>query len=347
MPAKRKYMSEITNTENKNIKNNSPNPVFTIAKKEYTDAVKNKLFITLLIFLLVLTLVSIVVASLDFQGKVADYNNSLKILKDLGKITDVKAPPQFYPLQMLRGVINYLEIIGAILGIILGYLSIAKEKGKGTLQLILARPIKRPDIISGKILGNSLLIFSVLGIVSFFIYLIIAVIGGAFLNSTEIIKLLLTIIFSYIYIMFFFCLSSILTLKMSSLTQALAICFTIWLVFVLILPQIGDTMDPDNQIPGGFFQSMNISKPQEKEILAKFHTYETTRNAVEESSITKHYERMSFALLGIKDNYNGADLGLIFKERWRDAVWLLSFLIITIVIEYSVLSNKNKNFKEF
>lgn len=340
-------MNEIANAVNKNIKNNSPNPVLTIAKKEYTDAVKNKLFITLLIFLLVLTLVSIVVSSFDFQGKIADYQNSLKILKDLGKITDVKTPPQFYPLQMLKGVVNYLEIIGAILGIVLGYLSIAKEKGKRTLQLILSRPVKRSDIISGKILGNTLLIFSVLGIIMLFIYLIITGIGGALLTSTEIIKLLLTIIFSYIYIMFFFCLSSILTLKISSLTQALVICFTIWLVFVLIIPQIGDTMDPDNQIPGGFFQSMNISKPQEKEIMAKFHTYETTRNAVEESSITKHYERMSFALLGIKDNYNGKNLGFIFKDRWRDSVWLLSFLIITIIIEYSVLSNKNKNFKEF
>ena len=337
-------MNEINNTVNKN---NFHNPVITIAKKEYSDAVKNKLFITLLIFLLVLTLVSIVVASFDFQGKAADYNNSLKILKDLGKTADIKAPPQFYPLQMLRGVINYLEIIGAILGIILGYLSIAKEKGKRTLQLILSRPVKRSDIISGKILGNTFLIFSVLGIVTLFIYLVIGSIGGTFLNSAEIIKLLLTIVFSYMYIMFFFCLSSILTLKISSLSQALVICFAIWLVFVLILPQIGDTMDPDNQIPGGFFQSVNISKPQEKEIMAKFHTYETTRNAVEESSITKHYERMSFALLGIKDNYNGVNLGLIFKERWRDAVWLLSFLVSTIVIEYSVLSNKNKNFKEF
>ena len=131
---------------------------------------------------------------------------------------------------------------------------------------------------------------------------------------------------------------------MRVLTQALIICLVIWLIFVLILPQIGDTMDPDNQIPGGFFQSMNISKPQEKEIMLKFHTYETTRNAVEESSITKHYERISFALLGIKDNYNGRNLDYIFRDRWRDPAWLVSFLIIVLFLEYIVLSNKNTVF---
>jgi ABC-type transport system involved in multi-copper enzyme maturation permease subunit len=332
MQAKRKYM------------NNSTYPVTVIAKKEYTDAIKNKLFLTLLVFILLLTIVSILVTSFDFQGKVADYKDSIKILKDLGKTATAEAAPQFYPLQMLRGVVNYLEIIGAILGIILGYLSIAKEKGKKTLQLILSRPVKRTQIITGKFLGNSLLVISILGAVMLFVYLIIWWIGGTMLSLPETVKLLLTLLFSYIYIMFFFCLSSILALKMRVLTQALIICLVIWLVFVLILPQIGDTMDPDNQIPGGFFQSMNISKPQETEIMLKFHTYETTRNAVEESSITKHYERISFALLGIKDNYNGQSLGYIFQDRWRDPVWLISFLIIALFLEYIVLSNKNTVF---
>ncbi|MCL4385506.1 MAG: ABC transporter permease [Actinobacteria bacterium] len=320
---------------------NFTNPVIVIAKREYIDTIKNKLFLTLIIFILLLTIVSITVSSLDFQGKVTDYKNSIQILKNLGKTSDTQAAPQFYPLQMLRGIINYLEIIGAILGIILGYLSIAKEKGKRTLQLILSRPVKRSQIISGKISGNSLLIISILTIVLLFIFLIIREVAGVILSFSEITRVVLTLLFSFIYIMFFFCLSFILALKMKVLTQALIICLVIWLVFVLIIPQIGDTMDPDNQIPGGFFQSLNINKLQEKEIMSKFHTYETTRNAVEESSITKHYERISFALLGIKDTYNGKNLHYIFKDRWMDPVWLLSFLMIILFLQYFVLLNKN------
>jgi ABC-2 type transport system permease protein len=317
------------------------NPVITIAKKEYLDAIKNKLFLILALFLIVLTVISIIVASFDFQSKVADYNISVQILKNVGKVAEIPPIPEFYPLTMLRGVIDYLEIIGAIIGIILGYLSVAKEKGKNILQLILSRPLKRSAIISGKIVGNSLLLLTVLLIVEIFIYFITWSLGKVMFLPAEFLKLSLTLFLSYLYILFFYCLSSALSISIKSLPNALIIIFAIWLIIVLIIPQIGDTMDPDNQIPGGFFQSMHIAKPQEKEILAKFSTYETTRNALEESSVTKHYERASFALLGITPGYNGKNTGLIFHDEWKNIAWQLGYLITALLFQYVVLSKNN------
>jgi ABC-2 type transport system permease protein len=316
------------------------NPVITIAKKEYLDAIKNKLFLILALFLIVLTVISIIVASFDFQSKVVDYSISVQILKNAGKVAEIPPIPEFYPLTMLRGVIDYFEIIGAIIGIILGYLSIAKEKGKKTLQLILSRPIKRSAIISGKIAGNSLLLLTVLLIVGIFIYFITWGLGKVMFLPAEFLKLLFTLFLSYLYMLFFYCLSSALSISIKSLPNALIIIFAIWLIFVLIIPQIGDTMDPDNQIPGGFFQSMHIAKLQEKEILAKFSTYEATRNAIEESSVTKQYERTSFALLGIKPEYNGKNFGLIFHDEWKNIVWQLGYLIAALIFQYAVYQKR-------
>jgi len=315
-----------------------------IARKEFRDSIKSKLFLTLVSFLILLIVVSIVVSSFDFKSQVADYRSSAKILKDMGKSSEIPDMPQFFPLKSMRGVIEYIEIIGAVIGIILGYLSISREKGKRTLQLVLTRPVKTTDLLTGKFIGNSFLVLLVLLAGLFFSFFIIWGLGGLLLNITEVIKLLLVFLFSYLYIMFFFCLSSMLSLWFKSLSNALIICFIIWLVFVLIIPQIGDTMDPDNQIPGGFFKSMNIDKPQEEEIMAKFATYETTRNAIEESSITKHYERLNFAVTGIKEKYNGKNFGFIFKDSWKDLVWVLSFLIVAYFAEYAVLSNKRLTF---
>ena len=315
--------------------------IITLAKKEYLDSLKNKIFLVLLGFLLILTIISIAVASFDFQNKVVEYNKSIRILQDLGKSTDVITAPQFYPLKMLRGVMDYLEIIGAIIGIILGYLSIAKEKGKNTLQLLLSRPLGKVDIAAGKILGNSLLVILVLSIIWAVIYFIMWFVGGAQLSPTEIIKLSLVFLSSFFYIMFFFAFSSVLALKFKSLPNALIISFVIWLCFVLIIPQIGDAMDPDNQIPGGFFKSMNIAKPQATEIMKKFHTYEIIRNRVEESSITKHYERLDFALLGVKDEYNLKGVGYILYDRRSDIIWVLSFFSLMMFSEFFVLRKSN------
>jgi len=317
------------------------NPLMTIAKKEYTDAIKNKMFIMLAIFLIVLTMVSITVASFDFQNKVAEYNISVQVLKDTGKAAEIPPVPEFYPLTMLRGVVDYLEIIGAIIGIILGYLSIAKERSKKTLQLILSRPVKRSTLAGGKIAGNSLLILTVLSITGVFIFIITWGLGKVIFSTVEFLKLLLVLFLSFLYILFFYCLSSAITMSMRSLPNALIIILVIWLIFVLIIPQIGDTMDPDNQIPGGFFQSMHIAKPQEKTIMAKFSTYETIRNALEESSVTKLFERASFALLGIKVEYNGKNFALIFHDYWKDMAWQISFLIAALLFQFMVLLKKN------
>ncbi len=315
--------------------------IITIAKKEATDSLGDKLFLVLLIFLLMLVVISIVVASMDFQNKVVEYNQSVKILESLGGGADSIYAPQFFPLKMLRSVVDYLEILGAVIGIILGYLSISKEKGKNTLQLLLSRPVKRWEIGLGKILGNSFVIWLVLGIAMFFIYGIMGFLGGAQLTGMEIMKLILVFIFSYLYIMFFFGLTSILAIKFKLLFNALLISFVVWLVIVLIIPQIGDTMDPDNQIPGGFFKAMNIAKSQEKQIMGNFKNYEFVRNATEESSITKHYERLSFALLGVKDEYNGKTIFAILNDKWWDGLWVFLFFLAPLFTELLIFEKNN------
>src|SRR3712207_7739249 len=44
--------------------------------------------------------------------------------------------------SLLRGLIEYIQIIGAVLAIGLGYLSIARERTGNTLRLILTRPVR-------------------------------------------------------------------------------------------------------------------------------------------------------------------------------------------------------------
>lgn len=53
------------------------NQILTIAKKEFKDAFRNKVFITFLIFLLGLTAISIYVGAVNYQAKVSLFENTL------------------------------------------------------------------------------------------------------------------------------------------------------------------------------------------------------------------------------------------------------------------------------
>lgn len=304
------------------------NQILTIAKKEFKDALRNKVFITFLVFLLGLTAISIYVGSVNYQAKVSLFETTYAQLVASGQPASTLVKPEFFPMQLLRATIEYLEIIGAVLAISLGYLSIAKEKGNNTLPLIFTRPISRKKYYLGKMLGNAALIVSISSLLFFFTTLLLVFVGGVSLHGLEITKILITGLSTIVYLFIFFSFSALLTIKTKFSSNALIFSFVIWLFFVLIVPQIGDTMDTDNQVPGGFFNSIHINKEQSKVILQDFSIYEKLRNGAEETSITKHYERLTFAFLGIKDMYNGKSLGFIFRDKLQDVGWLVVLLLI-------------------
>jgi len=318
----------------------------TIAKKEFTDAVGNKVFLTFLVFLMILTVISIFVGSLDFQSKVSIYQKAYQQLVQNGQPVNSLAKPEFYPLQLLRGSIEYLEIIGAILAIVIGYLTIAKERGNNTLQLILSRPVSRVTFLIGKLLGNAFLLFLVTTTIFILIFIVTTQVGSVALKATELIRLTLSWGFSFIYLFIFFCISVSISLLIKSLPSALIVSFVLWLLFVLIVPQIGDTMDPDNQVPGGFFAQLHMSKPQQLIVLKQFTAYETIRNALEESSLTKHYERLVFAITGIKDTYNGKPLPFIFRDRLTDIIWLIVSAILFSTLPVNIFNKKKALWNE-
>ena len=315
-------------------------PTLTIAQKEYRDSARSALFITLAGFMVLLTAVSILVASFNFQAEVAQYNAALFRLTSAQRAGAVIPPPSYYPLLMLRGTIEYLEIIGAVLAIVLGYLAVAKEKGTNTSRLLLTRPVSRVALVGGKILGASLLILTLLALLEGFIALSITAIGHVAFSSVELLKLTLSFAYTYFYLLFFFCFSAALTLFFKDLPRALLLSFALWLVFVLIIPQIGDTMDPDNQVPGGFFAGMHTTQDQQSAIIAQFQNYENFRNALEVSSIEKHYERLVFATLGIKGMYNDKSLGYIMGDKWPDLALLLIFYAAGVGAAFLFASNK-------
>ena len=311
-----------------------------IAKKEYRDALRSPVFLVLAGLMVALTAISILVASFDFQTQVAQYTAALVQLTPEQKLGAVISAPQYYPLLMLRGTIEYLEIIGAVVAIVLGYLAIAKEKGSNTSRLLLTRPLSRFSLVAGKILGVSALLMSLLALLYIGIVLSITGIGHVIFSHLELLKLAYAFAATYLYLLFFFCFSAALTLFFTDLSRALLLSFALWLVFVLIIPQIGDTMDPDNQVPGGFFASMHVSQDQQAHIIAGFQNYENFRNSLEVSSIEKHYERLTFALLGIKGMYNDKPIGFIAHDKWPDLSLLIIFYALGVSSMFFFTNNK-------
>ena len=286
---------------------------------------------TFTIFLIALTGISIYVGAVNFHTKVTLFETTYATLIASGQSPADLIRPEFYPLQLLRASIEYLEIIGAILAISLGYLSIAKEKGNNTLPLIFSRPVSRKKFYSGKLLGGVGIIASLSVLLFISIALMLIFVGGVSLSLSEISKILLSALVTIVYLLTFFSFAALATILIKNSSNALIFSFVVWLLFVLIVPQIGDTMDTDNQVPGGFFNAIHINQVDSHIILKQFPIYENIRTGTEDTSITKHYERLTFALLGIKDTYNGKTIGFIVYDKRLDIYWLLTALALFMI----------------
>jgi len=311
---------------------NMQTQITTIAGKEVRDALRTHLLSLLTGFLVIAALVSLTVSAIALHVDYLTYVESRALLISLGKSAAELAPPAFFPLKLLRGFVEHVEIIGGVLGIVLGYRAAAVERGHSTLALIMTRPLTQTAFLSGKVGGNMMLIMA--GLATTFVVgaIALAAISGLGLAPSDLARIFVVFTAASFYVGIFFLLGFILALTIKKLPTALLVAFAIWLSLVLIAPQIGDTMDPDNQVAGGVFHALDIAKPQQTEILKSFKTYETIRDGIEQTSPAKHFERFSFAVLGIKDIYNGQPLAEVIRDRVTDLWWLLAIFAALVFV---------------
>ena len=101
--------------------------IMTLAHHEYRAAVRSRVLLALIAILGVATIASVYVASVDYAGELADY----QAYKDaaIGGGVQQVAPLPLALLSLLRGAMEYLEIIGAVIAITLGYLIPYRRSG--------------------------------------------------------------------------------------------------------------------------------------------------------------------------------------------------------------------------
>lgn len=305
--------------------NSAHGRVLALARHEYRGAVRSRVLVVLAAILVGVTIVSVYIAAVDYRSSLADYEayRAAALAGGLQRI----APSPLALLSLLRGAMEYVEIIGSIIAITLGYLSVSRERANRTLPLILSRPVTSTELAAGSALGALALIGTLIVGTAAAAVLCLGWIGHDWVNGAQAFRLLLAYVASILYMWVFYCLGAMLTARSRVTTNGLIFALGIWLVVVLILPQIGDTLDADNQVPGGLFAALTLSKPQEDLILSHFGVYEHIRTGIEEASFAKHYERFAFAMTDVKEKYRSFTLGQLLREKRNDIAWTIFYVL--------------------
>lgn len=299
--------------------------VRTLAHHELRAATRSRLLVVLAAILVVVTVVSVYVGAVDYRSQIADYAAYLQAARASG-VTQLPPPP-LRLLSLLRGAMEYLEIIGAVIGVALGYLSVTRERAGRTLALLRTRPVSTGELAAGSILGAAAVLATLLATTAVAAVLCLGIIGHGWVDTGQGVQLLLAYTAALLYLLTFYCLGVIATARSRTPANGLLLALAVWLGVVLVLPQIGDTLDADNQVPGGLFAALGLNLAGESTVLTHFTVYEHIRTGLEEISLAKHFERFAFAMTDIPNEYQGFTLGQLLAAKRNDITWLLAGVV--------------------
>ena len=258
--------------------------IATVASHQVLSLRRQRVFLAMLATLLTMTALAGVLGWSSHQTIVRVYDEAVKLLASTGK----PAPPNPFllkpTLSLLSNMVVYIPLIGALLALIVGHLSIVDDETNGTGRLVFSRQISRTSYVLGKI-TSAAIVFAVVLAASLAVSVAALLVVNRAIAGADLGRLLLFYGLSWLYLMVFALIGMVTVLMTRRRSIALLSAMGAWLVITFVIPQFTSGLRPT--------QSLNpITDPASTsqtffKITSKFRPY----------SIVEQYKQASSRIL--------------------------------------------------
>jgi len=237
--------------------------ILTICRKELADHFSSTRFILLFYLILMVSLVTAFIVGSGLRDE----------LKDVAKPTFVFLMLFTSP-GKLFSLIQFIAIFGPLLGIVLGFDSINRERSARTLSKLISQPIYRDAVINGKFLAGLItiviMLVSIVLMISGLGLLLIGVVPG----PEEILRLLVYVVISIFYIGFWLGISILFSVGFRSVATSALAAIACWIFFSFFVAMgasvIADAISPVDQTRAAANPELLIQNEQTRKILSLF-----------------------------------------------------------------------------
>ena len=224
--------------------NFNPRAMYTVAKKEFLDNIRNKWAIILtILFVLIIVLFTYT------YGSGASGLGSKELMEEI-----------------IFGLLGITSILIPLIAIILGFSTISGEAESGSLYVVLSYPIRRVEVLLGKLLGlGSIIILSILIGFSLGGIAIVITVGPGLESWIGYIGFIfLSIFLGFIYLSLSICISAFCKRRITSIGGGILVFFWSMIygtLLMAILYATGGTFEDlmKGNIPEWFFNSVVFS----------------------------------------------------------------------------------------
>jgi len=131
-----------------------------------------------------------------------------------------------------------ISVIMSFAAIVLVYDSISGERESGTLRLSMSNPIPRSTVILGKYLGTMIMLIIPLLVGMLLSMIIITTSGKVDLAGTDWIRILATLLLSWLYLSIFVLLGLLISSSLRSSAASLVLLLLAWTLIVVVIPSV-------------------------------------------------------------------------------------------------------------
>jgi ABC-2 type transport system permease protein len=156
---------------------------------------------------------------------------------------------------------SFIALLGPIVGLALGFDAINSERASGTLNRLVAQPIYRDSIIIGKFLAGTAVIAAIIYTMGLALGAIGILITGLQPSGEEVLRVLIFLTFTVIYIAFWLAMSILFSVVCRhSATSALA-SIAVWIFFAIFMSLVANIIaNAVYPISDQYSQMMNTVK---------------------------------------------------------------------------------------
>ena len=221
--------------------------IATVASHQVLSLRRQRVFLAMLATLLAMTALAGVLGWSSHQTIGRVYDEAVKLLASTGK------PPPPNPfllkptLSLLSNMVVYIPLIGALLALIVGHLSIVDDETNGTGRLVFSRQISRTSYVLGKIASAAVVLVVVLA-ASLFISVAALLIVNRTIAGADLGRLLSFYGLSWLYLMVFALIGMVTVLMTRRRSIALLSAMGAWLVITFVIPQFTSGLRPTQSL---------------------------------------------------------------------------------------------------
>lgn len=251
--------------------------------------------------------------------------------------------------QVTSSLTSVMVYMAPILGIALAFDAISGERERGTLKLLLSRPIYREDVINGKIISAIVIIGLTITATSIVSASASILLHGITVTSDDLLRICLFVVLSIVFSLAYYAISLFVSTLFNKSGHSLSVSIGVWIFFAFILPILSSLVASAILGPPPSLPFNSTQRLQTQSYVNYMRQVSSISGTIQIFSINYHFSQVASSLFGFVTGPaefgregRTIDLPTVLSSRLVDLAVIIVFPLVFLIASYIIFTRSQE-----